>query len=167
MKDNSQIDNLEEKISKRKISELVPHLKSAVDLTDVPCNLPGYCASDKETFKAVSEYIASELDIPDECIIDYNLENGWMGSFVRGLHDEKNGDLLLVRVSNLAKCMRITGHDYDQSIRSLVPSTEFPAKYPKKIVVISHIDTNTDFQKYDLVVRNVCSSQYKFFLYEL
>ena len=170
-------EDLEERISEAKLSELVERLKRIVSWEQAPAFIIGYCASDDKIFADVSDYVKQQLGI-EEADVKY-LEFEKEGLNLYGLLKQQKaelqsckGDVLLVKVNGIERHPRFPyDGDYLHTLHWLGQTVLQGQKQTfegltKKVVVIAHIGKSEGNVIYERAIKSALDSQFKHFFYE-
>lgn len=159
------IENLVNQITNQTLLEEVSRLNKILYLSDAPCFINGYCASDKNTFDKVVQYISEKTKIPN--IINCSFTQGEnLTDLIFELQKNSKKEDYLVKVTGFHLIKNLSAHGYDQTIQQTCGDEikKLNLENPKKIIIVTNIDPNE--KNYDYSVRDACSSEFRSFLYE-
>ncbi len=177
------IEDLEERISGKKISEKVEILKRIVNLEKNLSFIMGYCGSDDETFYKIAEYIRTQVGISAKCVLETTIHpaSSDLTNYIIKHKDELQnlpGGVIIIKIKGFEKLEGLDSesnfriaHDYDQNViegfgqhHDLIEQIK---GLTKKIIVLTQIGYSEGEKAYDLALTSAISSQFKSFIYEL
>jgi|WetSurMetagenome_2_1015567.scaffolds.fasta_scaffold172788_2 hypothetical protein len=167
------MSKLKDEITELTLEELVSRVKVFLTLEPELCMQTGFCASTRERFEQVADYIAKTMGIPAERVLSYDIQKDH--NIVDSLKEVQRDTIIkspiLIKITSfITKGERrmLIPHRYGQTLYQKVRQDMIPENLPnpKKMLALTHIDREADHDMYEEAVRGALNSQFKMFVYE-